>query len=215
MRHHPAARFPRAVTARAERTSRTAVRWLLALCLPLLAGALVGCTLIDKVAGRTARTPARPDSPTSEGYSLLYEIVSQQKHVDTLLLIKVESDAVDRIIGEISSYAATLEERLVGLAKDDPRLDLGRQILPEMAVRTRQSIQAEQLKELLGATGKDFERRLLLSVSGPLNQARHLARVMREAETSRERKAFWQDVQTRLDAQYRRVMGLLEERYFS
>jgi hypothetical protein len=101
------------------------------------------------------------------------------------------------------------------LAKEGPSLDLDRQILPAMFIRTRQSVQAEQLKELLGATGKDFERRLLLSMSGPLNQGRHLATVMHEAEPNTERKAFWQQVREQFDDHYRRVMALLEKRYFS
>jgi hypothetical protein len=183
-----------------------------AFCLLMAAGQLASCSLLQ----RPTTTPATHDlSTVSQGYTLLYEIVSQQKHIDTLLLIKVESDAVDTIISEMSAYSAKLEDQLVKLAKADPSLDLDRQILPAMFVRMHQSIQAEQLKDMLGATGKDFERLLLFNMSGPLNQARHLATVMHEAEPNEERKAFWKEVREQFDDYYRRVMALLEKRYFS
>jgi hypothetical protein len=178
----------------------------------LVAGPLAGCAVFDR---RPAPPPPAGLSVVAQGYLLLHEIVSQQKHLDKLLLIKIESEEVDAIISEISAYSAEVEDQLIALAKEPPGLKLGQQILPAAFVRARQSSQAEQLKELLGATGKDFERRLLLSVSSPLNQARHLARVMRGAEGAPARQAFWKEVQGRFDDQYGKLMGLLEKRYFS
>jgi hypothetical protein len=184
----------------------------LSLCTLLLAGHLAGCTVLS---GRTSKPTTPGLSTISEGYTLLYEVVSIQKHTDKLLLIKLESDEVDAVISEVSEYAAKLEGQLIKLAKQDSSLDLDRKVLPEMEIKKRESVEAERLKELLEMTGKGFERELLLTVSGPLNQSRHLARVMREAETSAARKAFWKDVQEHLDDQYRKVVRLLETRYYS
>jgi hypothetical protein len=190
---------------------RSPSHWLL-LCILMLAGHLAGCTVFS---GRTSKSTNQGLSTISEGYTLLYEVTSQQKHIDKLLLIKIESDGVDVLISEISAYMAKLEDQLIKLAKEDPSLDLDRKVLPEMASKMHQSVQAEQLKVFLGATGKDFERELLLGISSTLNQARHLAKVMRAAETSEQRKAFWKDVQEHFDDQYRRVVELLEGQYYS
>jgi nicotinamide riboside kinase len=83
-----------------------------------------------------------------------------------------------------------------------------------MERRKRDSVNIERLKDLLGETGKHFERLLLLSQSGAHNQTRHLARVMVEAETREDRKAFWQEVQRQFDENYQNVVELLESEYF-
>lgn len=184
---------------------------LLPLWALMLAGSLSGCAVL----GKPEPAPPEPDYPTvNEGYNLLYEVVSTQKFTDKLLLIKIESDAVDAVISELSEDAARIEVQLKELAKGDPTLDLDRAVLPEVERRTRDSANLERLKDLLGGTGKHFERLLLLTQSGALNQMRHLARVMVEAETQEDRKGFWQEVQRQFDENYRNVVELLESEYF-
>jgi hypothetical protein len=184
---------------------------LLPLCALMLAGSLSGCTIL----GKPEPAPPEPDYPTvNEGYNLLYEVVSTQKFTDKLLLIKIESDAVDAVISELSEDAARMEAQLQEIAREDPTLDLEREILPEVERRKRDSVQMERLKDLLGGTGKRFERLLLLTQSGALNQTRHLARVVVETEAREDRKAFWREVQRQFDENYRNVVELLESEYF-
>lgn len=177
----------------------------------MLAGTLTGCAILDK----PEPTPPGSDYPiVNEGYNLLYEVVSAQKFTDELLLIKIESDAVDAVISELTEDAARIEGELKQIAEKDPTIDLDRELLPEMERRKRDSVQLDRLKDLLGRTGKRFERLLLLTQSGALNQTRHLARVMVEAEAREDRKAFWQEVQRQFDENYQNVVALLESEYF-
>ncbi|MDQ2696955.1 MAG: hypothetical protein M3Z21_16580 [Pseudomonadota bacterium] len=178
----------------------------------LLAAGLAGCALLE----RPSPAPVDREYPVAtQGYTLLYEVVSKQKLSDKLLLIKIESDAVDAVIGEIAEDAARIEDQLKDIARQDPEIDLDRPILPEMEVRKRASVQAERLKDLLGSTGRDFERLLLLTQSGTLNQTRHLAREMVKAESDPQRKAFWEDVQRQYDDNYANLVQLLEAQYFT
>lgn len=82
--------------------------------------------------------------------------------------------------------------------------------------------QAEQLRILnegysllySGASGADFERTLLFTLSGGLNQFRHLARVMAEEERSEQRREFLKTAEARMDELYNAMLKLLSERYY-
>jgi len=65
-----------------------------------------------------------------------------------------------------------------------------------------------------GKTGKAFERALLLSQAGVLNNLRFLTQVIKDDEKSNQRKAFLSEAHARLDDLYQRVLNLLEREYF-
>ena len=161
-------------------------------------------------------TPAASDGHelVSEGYSLMYDAASKLKFGDELLLVKIEADPVDEIISDISTYAADLQDQFEELAERDPVVKLDLDLLPAMEVMTRDSVAGERVPDLLSRSGKDFERLLLLTQSGTLNQSRHLARVMVDTETNPERKALWLGIQARLDHLYDRTVSLLQQDYF-
>ncbi|MDQ3197398.1 MAG: hypothetical protein M3Q32_13850, partial [Pseudomonadota bacterium] len=94
----------------------------------------------------------------NEGYSMLYDAVSTQKQSDKLLLIKLESKDVKTVIGGISDAAERVQKDLDEMAKRDPRLELKLKPLPAIEVEARKSANFERLKDLLGQTGKEFER---------------------------------------------------------
>ncbi|TAH39740.1 MAG: hypothetical protein EYC70_02840 [Planctomycetota bacterium] len=181
------------------------------LLLPLLLGSCA-------VAIPEADAPTRPGlpSPRLQGYILLHQTVKGMKHSDELLLVKFESDATEKVIDDIADSASEVEERLERIAESEPSLDLDLDILPEVMTAAQDSAMKERLKDLLTERGKEFERLLLLTQSGALNQARHLARVMVEVEEDNEaRQAFWKDVQRIFDEHYREIVDLLEAQYFS
>lgn len=151
----------------------------------------------------------------NEGYSLLYDIVSKQGLAEKILLIKFESKEVKAVIKGVADAAERIQKGLDEMAKKDPRLELKLQPLPLMEVETRKSANFERVKDLLGTSGKEFERLLLLTQSGVLNSERHLSKVLSEKETDKERKAFMQDAYRQIDEQYRKVVQLLEAQYFT
>jgi hypothetical protein len=67
---------------------------------------------------------------------------------------------------------------------------------------------------VVGKTGKAFERALLLSQVGVLNNIRFLAEVVKDAEKSEQRKVLLEEVRTRLNGLFQRVIDLLEQDYF-
>ena len=67
---------------------------------------------------------------------------------------------------------------------------------------------------VVGRTGDDFERTLLLSLSAALNQQRHLVRVLGDDEPVDAVSQWLEDSRSSLDALYQRFEALLESRYF-
>lgn len=170
-------------------------------------------------AGYAAAAHPQPASENqrilNEGYSLLYDHVSKQKQSDKILLIKLESKDVKAVITSISDNAERIQKALDKIAAQDPQLDIKLQSLPEIEVELRKSASFERIKDLLGKSGKEFERLLLLTQSGVLNTERHLTKVLSEKETNGKRKAFAQEANRQFDEQYRRVVELLEAQYFT
>jgi hypothetical protein len=150
----------------------------------------------------------------SEGYSILYYAVSEQKWLSKILLLKPKSDALKRLVERTSKYSGELQGKLEELAKQYPAIHLGPPPPSEIEQRARQSEYKEQLKEILfGTSGRESERLLLLSQYTVLDQLRHLARVMVEAETEANRRAFWKGVQDEFEEEHRQVVDLLEREF--
>jgi nicotinamide riboside kinase len=89
--------------------------------------------------------------------------------------------------------------------------------LPELDVKRRNAIVWDRVADMapiVGKTGKEYERTLLVSVIGPINSMRFLADVLREAETDKARQAFLGKVKDRFDGLFNRLVRLLEQDYF-
>ena len=179
----------------------------------LMALALVACSTPG--ARPSPDTPASDSESVNTGYTLLHVIVSGQENSDKLLLIKHVSPEVRQIIKQISEATQKIEADLQRFAKEDPHIRLDRSVLPLMEEKQRESATLERGLQLVGTSGKKFERLLLLTQSGLLTTERHIARVMRDAEKDPERKAFWGQAVKTFDELYANLVKLLEDRYFS
>lgn len=162
---------------------------------------------VDREAGREPG-----ERLISDGYTILYSAVTKQQLSDELLLAKLESDPVDAVITDVAHTAGEYVDRLEEMAEAYPAIDLDS--FSPVLRKMRASIGEEQRGELLGATGVDFERKLLRAQSDATGQLRHLAGAMVALETSAERRAFWEDVEQRYGALHRRLEELLRERHF-
>lgn len=153
----------------------------------------------------------------SHGYAQLYRTVSGLKHLDKALYVKVESDKFEAVIEAISDYAGDLSDQLEKLAQDYPSLNLEDTGLPKVELKKRRAVVKDRLEDMapiVGKTGVDFERTMLVSVLGPVNSMRFLAEVLHEEEKDAHRKAFLAKTKDRLDGLFHRVMTLLERDYF-
>lgn len=180
----------------------------------VLTALLIGAGACSSATQPRSLPPTSGHRTIAQGYSLLYAITSQQKDLKKLLLVKVESDPVDAVISELADYTGELSTELEDMAKRYPALTVDTQFLPEVEVKTRESITAATTTSLLDHKGKEFERLLLLKQQTALEQERHMAKVMSELETTDERRAFWRRTEKRFAQLSGKVEDLLERQYF-
>jgi hypothetical protein len=178
-------------------------------CGLLIVGALAvtGCATVQKVLPTTAWREARV---RNEGYSLLYQLLSQESNAAKLLIIKHADPPIADIIKEIASTCGQAKKELEVLHKNDRHLNLGITNLPQIEQKTRAAIESTVTKQLLFSSGKKFEVRFLFTQAEAMNYAAHLAQVLHDQEDNPVRKEFLATLAERCTALHDRVMGLLK-----
>ena len=131
--------------------------------------------------------PTRPrkETPVSEAtrnncYSLLHQLLDEEKDVSVLRFIKRENSDLKNLTLRVAAAAKEGAGKLEDFAKHDPSLVLDEYQLPLGEKKTRDSISAAKQKELLHNSGGQFEMILILSQVEALNYASHLAKVAGE-----------------------------------
>jgi hypothetical protein len=178
----------------------------------LLAGLAAGCATTEKTsqqpgAKAEADRAKAPDLSKqrlmlSEGYSMLYKDASNLDLAELILYVKVESEAVDKIVTAVAEVGGV-------------RIDLDP--LPEMEKRKRAAIRKDRARyfaPVIGHGGREYERTVLIGYANGINHERHLCQVMAEAEPDASLKKFLLDAEKRYDGLYDRVTALLEKEYF-
>jgi hypothetical protein len=193
----------------------------------LLAGFAVGCAHQEKVAkqpaakveSERARAPdlSKQRLMLSEGYSMLYQDAGNLDSSELILYVKVESDAVDKVVTAVAEVGAQLKKELERIAKEYPGVRIDLDPLPEMEKRKRAAIakdRAHYFAPVIGHGGREYERTVLIGYANGINHERHLCQVMAEAEPDANLKKFLLDAEKRYDGLYDRVNALLEKEYF-
>ena len=161
-----------------------------------------------KAAAPPEQTIQAQDLPA--GYALLFKLLSDEKDVSKLLIIKHENRALHDLIKEISNVTGDAHKSLEKFGKT-AALNLKDPQLPVIETAARESISKEKAKQLLGAKGDDFQFRLLLSQDEALTYGRHLALAITKGETEAARKEFLESLAARLDELQDRVMQMLSK----
>jgi hypothetical protein len=148
----------------------------------LAAGLLTGCQSPRAMAPSKAMAA---ESIRNNGYSLLYQLLNEQKNVSLLRFIRPEHADVKQLVNKIATTSGTGAKLLEAFAWDDPTIRLDDIGLPPGELATRAAITATKKKELLGQGGDTFELTLLLT------QTEALSYVWRKSpvKTSRNRSA--------------------------
>src|SRR5471030_1142340 len=120
--------------------------------------ALAGCATVQKVLPTRAWHQARV---RNEGYSLLYQLMSQESDVAKILIIKHADPPVADMIKKIASACDQARKELDAFHEKDRHLSFEMANLPEMEQKTRAAIQSTVTKQLLLSSGRTFESRLL------------------------------------------------------
>jgi len=183
-------------------------------CLCLLAGLAAGCAHVDHAKAPGLNAQRRT---LSEGYSLLYQEAGALDRSELMLYVKVESDAMDKVVSAIADVGGKMKKDLERIAHDYPGVRIDLDPLPEMEKRKRAAIAKDRTRyfaPVVGHGGREYERTVLLGYSNGLNHERHLCQVMAEAEPDESLKKFLLDAEKRYDGLYDRVNQLLEKEYF-
>ena len=134
-----------------------------------------------------------------------------------ILYVKVESDQVEAIVNSLAEFGGELKSDLERIAKDYPGVRIGLKPLPEMEVRKRTALakdRARYFAPVIGHSGREYERTVLIAFSNGLNHERHLCQVMAAEEPDAGLKKFLLDTQKHYDDLYDRTVALLDKECF-
>src|SRR6478735_1696662 len=92
----------------------------------LLAGLAVGCAVKPEADRTRATDSSKQRLALSEGYSMLYKDASTLDLTELILYVKVESDAMDKVVTAVAEAGGQMKKDLERIAKDHPgvRIDL-------------------------------------------------------------------------------------------
>ena len=176
----------------------------LCMVMSLAACVLTGCQSpkINSPSGNSAST-------RNNGYSLLHQLLDEQKDVSLLRFIKPEQTDVKKLVKRIATTCGTGAKLLEKFARDDPSIRLDDLRLPPVEVGTRDAIASTKQKELLSQTGDTFELTLLLTQAEALSYGWHLAKVTSENEPQPYRARALAGLSKDMQNLYQEVFGLL------
>jgi hypothetical protein len=179
--------------------------------LPLLASILLVGLLTGCPASKTEATSANRAAPSTLNncYSLLHQLLDEEKDVGLLRFIKREHADVSNLVKKIAATAGTDCTLLEKLAHDDPTINLKDIGLPPGEVATRDSIASTKKKALLGEKGDELELTLLLTQTEALSYAWHLAKVASENESQPDRVRELAGVSEEMKNLYQEVFAML------
>jgi hypothetical protein len=172
----------------------------------MTAGLLAGCQ--SPQAGSPSKSIASP-SIRNNGYSLLHQLLNEQKDVSLLRFIRPEHTDVKQLVNKIATTSGTGAKLLEAFARDDPTIRLDDIGLPPGELATRAAIAATKKKELLSQSGDTFELTLLLTQTEALSYGWHLAEVTGANEPQPERARALAGLGSDMQNLYHEVFVLL------
>jgi hypothetical protein len=170
---------------------------------------LVACFLAGCQSPPAAPTVQSGASMRNNCYSLLHQLLDEQKDVSLLRFIKSEHSDVKTLVKRIATTSGTGAKLLEKFAKDDPSIRLDDLRLPPGELATRDAIASTKEQELLSQTGDKFELTLLLTQTEALSYAWHLAKVAGENEPQPERARALAGIGQDMQNLYQEVFVLL------
>ncbi len=175
----------------------------------LLSAVLAGC--------RSPKAPAPAEGSASPGtrnncYSLLHQLLNDQKNVSLLRFIKREQEDVKNLVKKIAANSGAGAKLLEEIARRDPSIRLDVQRLPPGEAATREAIGATKKHQLLHQSGGEFELTLLLTQTEALSYAAHLAKVAAANEPHPDRARAVAGISEDMLNLYQEVFTLLRAR---
>ena len=148
----------------------------------------------------------------SNGYALLYQLMTDEQDVSKLRFFKHEQPEVKDLINRIAKASGDAAKQLKAFDDQDGGLDLKKQDLPPGEQTTRDAIASTKKWDLLGHTGEHFELSLLLTQSEAMNYGWHLAEVASKKDSRPERAKYLAGLSNQMKGFYQEIYGLLMSR---
>jgi hypothetical protein len=149
----------------------------------------------------------------NQAYSLLFGLLSDEKNVSKLLLIKKENADIGDLLKDISRTSAEASRQLEAWEKQDSHLHLNMTGLPRAEQETRDLISKTKAKELIAKTGDKFEIRILLAQAEALSYGAHLAIITSKHESDPARQKFLVKTSEDLQELHQRLIDLMHTRW--
>ncbi len=165
-----------------------------------------------------AQAPSREIAILNHGYAMLYNKAGEFSKINKLLLVKIQTDKVGHVIGDLGNYGDTMQKRLKKMVGNYPSLHLDDTGLPVIEAEKRRELSSYFLHKMLplvGRTGKAFDRTILQTQKEEINQARMYVKALIVHERSAHRKTMLRHMKKHLDTLYKRVSDLLEANYYA
>jgi hypothetical protein len=184
------------------------------LILLLVWPAFAACT--DRPAPRTESkkdvqaaglAPAAVDSNLSGGYSLLAQLMEDEREVDMIFLMKDAPKEVAETVKEIARFSKEGKEKLAELTRGTG-IALDRSPLPKIEKEAREAIARTTAGQLVGS-GEDFPKKLLLTQVQAMNYMAHLAQVLAAHEKNNARRQFLRETEATAQRLHARVVRQL------
>ena len=161
--------------------------------------------------------PGKVRAELNVGYSLLYQQADGIPKMKWILMFKDKGNELDQTTTGMMDYYKQLAASMEQLAAKNPALRLDAVTMPEILVDTRKAIGVDMAKDfapLVGNTGHEFERELVLMFYNALDEQRHLVGVMIEREPEPGLKSFLEKTKAQLEGKRSKLEELLNRRYF-
>ncbi|MES2308518.1 MAG: hypothetical protein V4507_06615 [Verrucomicrobiota bacterium] len=156
----------------------------------------------------TEKTPTKTEIAIN-AYSLLYDLLLNEKDVAKVLTISKERKAIDPLIREISVTADESLQILDHSQKKEPALTFNSAHLPVGEKATRDEISKTKMKNLVANSGEQFSIILLLTQTEALSYASHLAYVAANNDENSERSKETLKISKKMESLYDRTVALL------
>ena len=178
--------------------------------------ALAACSQL-KGPGRHGLDKSAPRSQLSIGYSTIYQEADGIPKLKWILMFKDKPEEMGRVTKDVVAFYQELAATMQRLSKQYPAMRIDVAAMSEIESEERKAIGEDLAKDfapVVGKTGIQFEREVLLLFYDTLNEQRHLTGVMVGLEADPALKRFLQTTNAQLEARYVNVGALLDRRYF-
>ncbi|MGA2582728.1 MAG: hypothetical protein ABSG31_05575 [Tepidisphaeraceae bacterium] len=146
----------------------------------------------------------------NEGYSLLYQLMSDNSRVGDIFIIKKADAPVGDLVKQIGYACQLAKKQMDDFPKSDKRIEYDVLDLPTIEQNQRDLTAQIDQKELLGSSGKIFELRLVLTQVDSTRYAAELAQALLAIDDDPARKMFLTSLNQQFTAFHDQLTDLVE-----